>query len=51
MLFRSVCGQGSVPIIGVEARTVGDVQAAVKFAADYDLKLVIKNTGYGCNVL
>ena len=49
--ISEVCGQGSVPIIGVEARTIGDVQAAVKFAAEYDLKLVIKNTGYDCNVL
>ncbi|RPD75195.1 FAD-binding domain-containing protein [Lentinus tigrinus ALCF2SS1-7] len=40
------CGQGSVPIIGVEARTVADVQAAVTFAAEHNLKLVIKNTGH-----
>ena len=39
------CKQGSVPVLGVDARTSGDVQAAVKFAAQHDLRLVIKNTG------
>ncbi|KAF9262893.1 FAD-binding domain-containing protein [Marasmius fiardii PR-910] len=40
------CTQGSVPPIGVDARTVEDVQAAVKFAAQHNLRLVIKNTGH-----
>jgi hypothetical protein len=39
------CQQGSVPIVGVDARSVGDIQAAVKFAAQHNLRLVIKNTG------
>ena len=39
------CEQGNIPIIGVDARTVADVQAAVKFVAKHDLRLVIKNTG------
>jgi hypothetical protein len=39
------CQQGSVPVIGVDARTPGDVQEAVKFAQEYNLRLVIKNTG------
>ena len=40
------CGQGSVSVIGVDARSVGDVQAAVTFAADHNLRLAVKNTGY-----
>ncbi|KAF5365473.1 hypothetical protein D9758_010844 [Tetrapyrgos nigripes] len=40
------CEQGSIPTIGVDARTVKDVQAAVKFAADRDLRLVVHNTGH-----
>ena len=39
------CQQGSVPVIGVDARTPKDIQAAVKFAARHNLRLVIKNTG------
>ncbi|THU91906.1 FAD-binding domain-containing protein [Dendrothele bispora CBS 962.96] len=40
------CGQGSVPPIGVDARTVEDIQAAVAFAVKHDLRLVVKNTGH-----
>ncbi|KAK7470124.1 hypothetical protein VKT23_001565 [Stygiomarasmius scandens] len=40
------CTQGNVPPIGVDARTVEDVQAAVVFAAEHDLRLVVKNTGH-----
>jgi hypothetical protein len=40
------CEQGSVPPIGVDARTVEDVQLTVKFASDNNLRLVIKSTGY-----
>jgi len=39
------CRQGSVPVIGVDARTPKDVQEAVKFAGKHNLRLVIKNTG------
>ena len=39
------CQQGSVPIIGVDARSVGDIQAAVKFAVKHNLRLAVKNTG------
>lgn len=39
------CQQGSVPVIGVDARTPGDVQEAVRFAGNHNLRLVIKNTG------
>jgi hypothetical protein len=40
------CEQGSVPPVGVDARTPGDVQAAVRFAKQHRLKLVVKNTGH-----
>ena len=39
------CGQGSVSPIGVDARTVEDVQAAIKFATEHNLRLAVKNTG------
>ena len=39
------CQQGSVPVMGVDARTPQDIQEAVKFAAKHNLRLVIKNTG------
>ncbi|TFK31866.1 hypothetical protein BDQ12DRAFT_693389 [Crucibulum laeve] len=41
-----LCEQGSIPPIGVDARSVSDVQAAVKFAAKNNLRLVVKNTGH-----
>jgi hypothetical protein len=40
------CEQGSVPIVAVDARSVSDIQHAVKFATTYNLRLVIKNTGH-----
>ncbi|KAJ8082048.1 hypothetical protein PM082_007894 [Marasmius tenuissimus] len=40
------CEQGNVPPIGVDARNAGDIQAAVKFATDNNLRLVVKNTGH-----
>ncbi|KAF5357342.1 hypothetical protein D9758_005949 [Tetrapyrgos nigripes] len=40
------CEQGSIPTIGVDARTVEDIQAAVKFAVDHDLRVVVHNTGH-----
>jgi len=40
------CQQGGVPVIGVDARTPNDIQAAVNFAAKHNLRLVIKNTGW-----
>ncbi len=39
------CEQGSVPPVGVDVRTVGDVQIAIRFAAQHNLRLVVKNTG------
>jgi len=40
------CSQGSVSVVGVDARSPEDIQAAVNFAAKYNLRLVIKNTGH-----
>ncbi|KAF9524366.1 FAD binding domain-containing protein [Crepidotus variabilis] len=40
------CKQGSIPPLGVDARTPADVQAALSFATTYNLKLVVKNTGH-----
>ena len=40
------CGQGSIPPVGVDARSGSDVQAAVNFAKQHNLKLVIKTTGH-----
>jgi len=44
--ITGTCGQGSVPAIGVDARSVKDIQAAVAFSVQQNLKLVVKNTGY-----
>jgi hypothetical protein len=40
------CQQGSVSVIGVDARSPQDIQAAVKFASKHNLRLVIKGTGF-----
>jgi hypothetical protein len=40
------CEQGSVPAVGVDARSAQDVQAAITFASKHNLRLVVKNTGY-----
>jgi hypothetical protein len=44
------CKQGSIAVIGVDARSVKDVQAAVMFASKHNLRLAIKNTGYVCKL-
>ncbi|KIK82228.1 hypothetical protein PAXRUDRAFT_724342 [Paxillus rubicundulus Ve08.2h10] len=44
--ITGTCGHGSVPVIGVDARSVADVQAAINFAVNHNLKLVVKNTGH-----
>ncbi|TPX59328.1 hypothetical protein PhCBS80983_g02518 [Powellomyces hirtus] len=43
---NGACRQGKVSVIGVDARTVAHVQKAVKFAADRNLRLAVKNTGH-----
>ena len=37
---------GSVPPVGVDARSGTDIQAAVNFARKHNLKLVVKSTGH-----
>lgn len=39
------CGQGRVPSVGVNATSAQDVQAALASAAQYNLKVHVKNTG------
>ncbi|KAL5335987.1 hypothetical protein BJX70DRAFT_304232 [Aspergillus crustosus] len=41
-----VCEQGSVSSMYVDARSVEDVQAALRFAGENSLRLVVKNTGH-----
>ncbi|BCS27711.1 uncharacterized protein APUU_60759S [Aspergillus puulaauensis] len=40
------CGQGRIPLFSAAVRTARDIQAAVKFAARHNVKLVIRNTGH-----
>ncbi|KAH7907437.1 hypothetical protein BJ138DRAFT_1160149 [Hygrophoropsis aurantiaca] len=40
------CSQGSVPVIGVDARGPDDIRAAIQFAVRHNLRLVVKNTGH-----
>ncbi|KAI0094878.1 FAD-binding domain-containing protein [Irpex rosettiformis] len=40
------CGQGSVPVLGVDARTPEDIQAAINFSVQHNLRVVVKNTGH-----
>ena len=40
------CDQGFVPVYSVAAIDANDVSAAVKFAGEHRLKLVVKNTGH-----
>jgi len=40
------CEQGNIPPLGVNATRVEDIQAAVKFARQHNLRLVVKNTGH-----
>ncbi|KAJ7729749.1 FAD-binding domain-containing protein [Mycena metata] len=42
----TTCGQGDVPLYSVEAQTVTDVQAAVKFATTHNLRVAIKSSGH-----
>ncbi|KAF8527010.1 FAD-binding domain-containing protein [Hysterangium stoloniferum] len=42
----TICGQGNVPILGVNATTVEHIQAAVRFAKFHNLKVAIKASGH-----
>lgn len=39
------CMQGSIPTVGVDARSVEDIQTAINFAVAHNLRVVVKNTG------
>ncbi|KAF8528284.1 FAD-binding domain-containing protein [Gautieria morchelliformis] len=40
------CGQGNVPIFGVNASTAAQIQAGVRFAQAHNLKIAIKASGH-----
>ncbi|KAJ7691179.1 hypothetical protein B0H17DRAFT_1133949 [Mycena rosella] len=40
------CGKGDVPVYSVEAETVGDIQAAVKFATRNNLRVAVKSSWF-----
>ncbi|KAF7330636.1 FAD-binding domain-containing protein [Mycena sanguinolenta] len=42
----TTCGQGDVPIYAVEAETVADIQAAVKFSSAHNLRVAVKSSGH-----
>ncbi|KAF7377572.1 FAD-binding domain-containing protein [Mycena sanguinolenta] len=42
----TTCGQGDVPLYSVEAETVEDIQAAVKFSSAHNLRVVLKSSGH-----
>ncbi|KAF8577488.1 FAD-binding domain-containing protein [Ramaria rubella] len=48
LCFRNstVCGQGKVPVLGVNATTVTHIQAGVRFAQAHNLKVAIKASGH-----
>ncbi|KAF7330613.1 FAD-binding domain-containing protein [Mycena sanguinolenta] len=42
----TTCGQGDVPIYAVEAETVADIQAAVRFSSTHNLRVAVKSSGH-----
>ncbi|KAJ6518477.1 FAD-binding domain-containing protein [Mycena vulgaris] len=42
----TTCGQGDVPLYSVEAQTVADIQAAVRFAGANNLRVAVKSSGH-----
>ncbi|KAF9978348.1 hypothetical protein BGZ73_002731 [Actinomortierella ambigua] len=40
------CHQGNVPVLTVNASSIADIQATVRYASEHNLRLVIKNTGH-----
>ncbi|GJE99668.1 FAD-binding domain-containing protein [Phanerochaete sordida] len=40
------CLQGSIPTVGVDVRSVEDIQLAINFAVTHNLRVVVKNTGH-----
>ncbi|KAF7377492.1 FAD-binding domain-containing protein [Mycena sanguinolenta] len=42
----TTCGQGDVPLYAVEAETVADIRAAVKFSSAHNLRVAVKSSGH-----
>lgn len=47
--YTSACTQGAYPTYVVNATTVAQIQLAVNFARNQNLRLVVKNTGHDFN--
>nr|AFO67564.1 chanoclavine-I synthase oxidoreductase protein [Epichloe inebrians] len=45
---RSVCHQGRLPLYSAVVQSASNIQSSVRFAADHNLRLVVKNTGHDC---
>jgi len=41
-----MCALGNHPAYVVKARSAQDIQAAVRFANKFNLRLIVKNTGH-----
>lgn len=46
---ESPCTLGNYVVYSVDARSAADVQAAVRFAKEHDVRFVIRNTGHDYN--
>ncbi|KAF9164761.1 hypothetical protein DFQ26_001070 [Actinomortierella ambigua] len=46
LLNQTTCEQGAVPLYTVNASSVADIQATVRFAAQHNVRLSVKNTGH-----
>ncbi|PWN47351.1 FAD-binding domain-containing protein [Violaceomyces palustris] len=42
----TVCGQGNVNVVAVEATRAGDIVEAIEFARKHQLRAIVKNTGH-----
>ncbi|KAH8115773.1 FAD-binding domain-containing protein [Phellopilus nigrolimitatus] len=42
----TTCGQGDVPVYAINVSSIADIQAGVKFAAQHNLRVVIKASGH-----
>ncbi|KAG0222340.1 hypothetical protein BGW41_006061 [Actinomortierella wolfii] len=46
LLNQTSCEQGTVSLYTVNASSVADIQATVRFAAEHNVRLAVKNTGH-----
>lgn len=47
--YTSSCEQGAYPVYAVNVTTVAQIQLAINFARNENLRLVVKNTGHDFN--